>query len=112
MTALPTGPTTCYNGRDMKKPPPGDEPTFEQAIARLEEIVAELDRGDLALEEALKLFQEGTALRGACERKLAEAEATVEQLLERGTPVTEANDEAALASHAPASDSLFDDDDN
>ncbi len=95
----------------MNKTPTPEEMTFEQAIERLEEIVAELDRGDLALEEALKLFQEGTALRATCERKLAEAEATVEQLLERGAPEPQANGEAGLEARAPEAGNLFGDDD-
>jgi len=100
----------------MNKPPPTEELTFEQAIERLEEIVAELDRGDLALEEALKLFQEGTALRETCERKLADAEATVEQLLERGSADAGVRTEpqgagnAALESRAPTAENLFGDD--
>jgi exodeoxyribonuclease VII small subunit len=89
---------------DMKKAPSPEETTFEQAMERLEEIVAELDRGDLALEEALKLFQEGTALRETCERKLAEAEAMVEELLQP------AEGEAEAAPPA-ANDNLFGDDD-
>ena len=89
----------------MKKPPPTEELTFEQAIERLEGIVTELDRGDLALEEALQLFQEGTALRETCERKLAEAEATVEELLQP------AEGEAEGAPPA-ANGNLFGDDDS
>jgi exodeoxyribonuclease VII small subunit len=96
----------------MKKSLAAEETNFEQAIERLEEIVAELDRGDLALEEALKLFQEGTALREVCERKLTEAEATVEQLLERAATTGDApTADAALESRAPTADSLFGDDD-
>jgi exodeoxyribonuclease VII small subunit len=102
----------------MKKTPAADELTFEQATARLEDIVRELDRGDLALERALELFQEGNALREVCERKLAEAEASVEQLLvadpEQGrrAPAAEPAAPAAASSpQEPAADSLFGDDD-
>jgi exodeoxyribonuclease VII small subunit len=97
----------------MTKPSPVEELTFEQAIERLEAIVAELDRGDLALEEALTLFQEGTALRETCERKLAEAEATVEQLLESRAPDGDAAPptQASAESRAPAANPLFGDDD-
>lgn len=56
--------------------------TFEAALLRLEEIVVQLDQGDLALEAALALFQEGSELKEFCERKLSDAEATVEQLLQ------------------------------
>jgi exodeoxyribonuclease VII small subunit len=55
--------------------------TFEEALRRLEEIAEKLDDGELSLEEALAHFQEGSALRELCERKLAEAEAQVEELL-------------------------------
>jgi len=67
--------------KDKEELKPVEELTFEEAMERLEEIVSQLDRGDLALEEAIKLFQEGTILRQICERKLAEAEAIVEQLI-------------------------------
>ena len=39
--------------------------TFEQSVTRLEEIVRQMENGDVALEEALKLFEEGTALQQA-----------------------------------------------
>jgi exodeoxyribonuclease VII small subunit len=42
------------------------ELTFEKALARLEQIVAQLDAGDLPLEEALKLFDEGSELGRCC----------------------------------------------
>ncbi|MEN6641086.1 MAG: exodeoxyribonuclease VII small subunit [Armatimonadia bacterium] len=57
-----------------------DKLTFEQALVRLEEIVEQLDAGDIALEQALALFEEGSKLRAFCEQQLAEAEAIVEQL--------------------------------
>lgn len=56
--------------------------TFEAALVRLEEIVQQLDQGELALEQALALFEEGSRLKEYCETRLAEAEATVEQLLQ------------------------------
>ncbi|NSW56630.1 MAG: exodeoxyribonuclease VII small subunit [Armatimonadetes bacterium] len=55
------------------------EMSFEQALARLEEIVARLDGGDLPLDESMRLFQEGMALKDLCVRLLTEAEAVVEQ---------------------------------
>jgi exodeoxyribonuclease VII small subunit len=55
--------------------------SFEEALQRLEALVAELDSGDLPLEEALANFEEGSKLKELCERKLAEAEAQVEELL-------------------------------
>lgn len=56
--------------------------TFEQTLARLEEVVALLERGQPSLEEALRLFQEGIGLVRACTRVLDEAEGVVERLLE------------------------------
>ena len=44
--------------------------TFEQSMARLEQIVRAMERGDVALEESLKLFQEGTELVRSCQKIL------------------------------------------
>ena len=54
---------------------------FEKALARLEGIVAELEKGELALEEALKLFEEGIKISRFCNAKLDEAERKVEILV-------------------------------
>ena len=54
--------------------------TFEQSLTRLDEIVRRMERGDVPLEEALSLFEEGTALVGACSKLLDEAELKVVQL--------------------------------
>ena len=54
---------------------------FENALARLESIVGELEKGELALEEALKLFEEGVKISRFCNTKLDEAERKVEILL-------------------------------
>jgi len=55
--------------------------SFEDSLARLETIVADLEGGDLPLEEALKLFEEGIGVVKRCTRKLDEAEKRVEVLL-------------------------------
>ena len=60
-----------------------DELTFEQALTRLEQIVEQLDAGDLPLEDALKLFEEGMALKTLCMDKLTGAEAVVEQYVDQ-----------------------------
>ena len=57
--------------------------SFEEALARLEEITAELEDGDLSLEKSLKKFDEGIKLAEYCNAQLAEAKAKVEILLER-----------------------------
>ncbi len=54
--------------------------TFEQSVARLDEIVKTLERGDRPLEEALALFEEGTGLIRACGKVLDEAEQKVVKL--------------------------------
>lgn len=63
--------------------------SFEQAVQRLEQVVRELENGDLPLEKALALFQEGVTLAGQCNSQLDAAEAKIEKLLEQnGRPVT------------------------
>jgi len=57
-----------------------DTPTFEQNLDRLEGIVKRLEESELPLEEALKLFEEGTALSAGCRKQLEEAEHRVEIL--------------------------------
>lgn len=54
--------------------------TFEEALARLETIVRSMERGDVALEESMKLFEEGTALVRQCGKLLDEAELKVVKL--------------------------------
>ena len=62
--------------------------TFEQAMARLEEIVSHLERGDAPMEDALALFEEGTALMKNCSALLDKAEQKVVKLTAQadGTP--------------------------
>ena len=55
--------------------------TFEQNMARLEQIVRSLERGDAPLEESLKLFEEGTGLVRACGKLLDEAELQVKKVM-------------------------------
>ncbi len=54
--------------------------TFEESVARLDEIVKTLERGDKPLEEALALFEEGTRLIRSCGKTLDEAEQKVVKL--------------------------------
>ncbi len=65
--------------------------TFEEATARLAAIVEELERGDLALERSLALFEEGVKLARTAQARIANAERRVEELLgvdANGRPVT------------------------
>jgi exodeoxyribonuclease VII small subunit len=64
--------------------------TFEEAVARLEEIVRELESGDVPLEASLKLFEEGVELARLCQSLLDQAEGTVSRLVDGvETPVEE-----------------------
>lgn len=70
--------------------------TFEHSIKRLDEIVSKMERGDVPLEEALALFEEGTTLVKSCTKLLDEAELKIVQLTkgQDGTPEeTEFTDE-------------------
>ena len=55
---------------------------FEQAMARLETIVAELERGELPLDESLRIFEEGIRLSKTCLKMLNDAEKKVEILVQ------------------------------
>lgn len=59
-------------------------PKFEDCLKRLEEIVDRLEKGDLALEESLALFEEGMKLSNSCRGELEQAEGKVEILLKQG----------------------------
>ena len=61
--------------------PAEKKPTFEEAMTRLEGIVARLEKGDAPLGEAMTLFEEGTALLKQCSAALDQAEQKVDLLL-------------------------------
>jgi len=65
--------------------------SFEENMARLEEIVRAMERGDVALEESLKLFQEGTELVRLCGSMLDQAEMQIKLISadSDGSPVEE-----------------------
>lgn len=58
-------------------------PKFEDCLQRLEKIVDELEKGNVPLEQALKLFEEGMQLSSSCRKELEEAEGKVEILLKQ-----------------------------
>lgn len=65
---------------------------FEKKLGRLEEIVQKMEKGELALEDSLKLFEEGVKLSRECHQRLNEAEAKVKKLVgvdASGNPITE-----------------------
>jgi len=62
------------NNTDVKKL------SFEKALAELEQIVQKLERGDVALEESVTIYERGEALKRRCEELLRQAEARVEKI--------------------------------
>ena len=56
---------------------------FEQSLKKLEAIVAQMERGDVSLEDSVKLFEEGTKLAEQCKQQLADAEGKVEILIKQ-----------------------------
>ena len=68
----------------MKKQTKVEELTFEEAFARLEDIVGKLEAGDLPLDDALALFEQGQKLAAYCSARLDEAELKVQQLSASG----------------------------
>ena len=66
-------------------------PSFEDNMARLEQIVRAMERGDVPLEESLQLFQEGTALVKECSKMLDNAQQQVTKIitLSDGSPAEE-----------------------
>jgi exodeoxyribonuclease VII small subunit len=68
----------------VKKQTKTEELAFEAAFARLEEIVGKLEAGDLALDDALALFEQGQKLAAHCSARLDEAELKVQKLSASG----------------------------
>jgi exodeoxyribonuclease VII small subunit len=64
-----------------------DGPSLETALDRIEEIARQLDRGDLELERALELYEEGISLMRTAEGRLAQAEDRILQLRRVGDEV-------------------------
>ncbi len=64
------------------------EMSFEQAMGELEQVVSQLERGDVPLEQSISLYERGAALKARCEAKLKEAEEKVAKITlgENGIP--------------------------
>ncbi|MGD0891952.1 MAG: exodeoxyribonuclease VII small subunit [Terracidiphilus sp.] len=58
-------------------------PSFEESLKKLETIVEKLEQGDLALEDSLKLFEEGVGLSATCKKELDAAEGKVQILIKQ-----------------------------
>lgn len=84
--------TTVQGDPSAEEHPGADEPlSFEASIAALGQIVEQLERGDLPLEESLNLFEQGVRLSKDAQAKLDLAEKRVEMLLgfdDEGEPIT------------------------
>lgn len=61
-----------------------DKKSYEEKIARLEEIVSLLEKGEVSLEKSMELFQEGVELSNLCAKQLSKVESTIEKLMENG----------------------------
>ena len=82
-------------------PADGNDPVsrFEASLKELEEIVARMERGDLPLDESLKLFERGVSLTRECRASLDNAELRVRNLLQADTGI--APDDAPQADDIP-----------
>lgn len=60
---------------------------FEDAMNQLEEVVAQLENGDVPLEKAIDLFQKGMQLSQLCSQKLAQVERKIEMIVENGAEI-------------------------
>ncbi|MDD2768467.1 MAG: exodeoxyribonuclease VII small subunit [Methylococcus sp.] len=60
-------------------------PSFEEALAELEQLVERMEQGNLPLEESLKLFERGVELTRTCQKSLQDAEQKVQILLEENS---------------------------
>ena len=66
---------------------PGEgPPTFEEALRRLDEVVARLEGGEVGLEEAVALFEDGQRYLAACRERLASAQRRIEELTAESLP--------------------------
>jgi len=62
-------------------PKPEAAPRFEDALKELEDVVARLEKGELSLEDSLRLYERGIGLARHCHAKLEEAEGKIELLM-------------------------------
>ncbi|WP_268966377.1 exodeoxyribonuclease VII small subunit [Paenibacillus cymbidii] len=72
----------------MTKETKAEELSFEQAMDKLETIVSKLESGDIPLEQAIELFQEGMRLSQLCSGKLENVERKIEMLIEENGTYT------------------------
>lgn len=89
---------TGLNGASTSTPPPQDEPlAFEEALGRLDETVNALESGQLPLEEALRLYEEGVRMARRCQEMLDRAELRIQRLrLDETAGATDGSDSIYL----------------
>jgi exodeoxyribonuclease VII small subunit len=77
--------------------------TFESSLGKLEEIVTQLEDGDLSLEDSLKLFEDGVKLSRECQERLDQAERRIEVLLKdkNGNPTLQPIEKDDLVADKP-----------
>lgn len=68
---------------------PVDKLSFEEAIKELETVVSQLERGEVALDASITLYERGAALKARCEQKLSDAEEKIAKITldKSGAPV-------------------------
>jgi exodeoxyribonuclease VII small subunit len=59
--------------------------SFEEQLTALETVVERLERGELSLDESVRLFEEGVKLSNACKKELEAAEGRIQVLVEKGS---------------------------
>lgn len=77
---------------------------FEKSLERLETVVAEMEGGNLSLEDMIKRFEEGQKLIGFCSKKLDEVERKIEVLVKKDNGEVDAEPFESRAQSAPKSD--------
>lgn len=60
--------------------PAAPQPSFEDALRELEDIVRKLESGDLSLDDSIRLYERGQELKRSCESRLADARMRIEQI--------------------------------
>ena len=58
-------------------------PSFEESLKKLESIVDQLEKGDLSLEDSIKIFEEGVGLSAACKKEIETADGKVQMLIKQ-----------------------------
>lgn len=79
-----------YNERKKEMPEKIKDLSFEEALEKLEKIVNQLESGQIKLEDAVKVYEEGIQLKKLCDKKLSDAQMKVEKLVlnKQGQPTS------------------------